>query len=694
MMNSVRAAPTDSKARCLCIRGDGPAGTPSFWRPGVTAQLCTRNRKLRIPRSQWIDRWGSGQEPPDFRVCWDCYKYLEVTFIEKNMPAGSSGGFASGVASATPHQPLDRTSVSTSGAAGAAAAAAVADAAVEFASALSAAAAVLQPEPDVATDRAGRGLHNAETGDRRVVRGAEKQALNDALIEQPLRSDSSEDDMDADFILVSDEDEAGPSSEVLLVEEVEAVRMDQDELSLEARRKGKRPAQTFVINEEEDDDVQIVSVASSHGKAAVAKRRRLTPFVTRKDMLLGTTHNTVRKIAATAANDRAPKQAVTPLEDGIECTREAHTATTPQNPVAIILNVFPDAVPSHVKGLFADAADRRIQGLAGYSSSAGDVEVVVQRMLADGYPKDEASALAWVRGGLPDPSEDDAGPAAVTSPVGPEPESSSTSQGLFECECCTVEYPYTEVVPCPAGHMFCETCVEGVVKSSCFGVADTAIKCMAMNQGCKEYFPISTLRHVLPPSLYENLIARQQDEALKSMENLFTCPKPDCGYAVVVDDPENFHVFNCQKCKAKTCALCHKDWDEHVGKKCNEVEDETNTSARQRVEEEMTKAMLRQCAKCSLAFEKEENTCNKMTCRCGAVTCYLCLKLITKTGSKAYEHFCQHPRNPGEKCRKCKKCELWTTPKVDEERVAEAKRQAVALVGHQLASGVAIGAVS
>lgn len=549
MMNSVRAAPTDSKARCLCIRSDGPAGTPSFWRPGVTAQLCTRNRKLRIPRSQWIDRWGSGQEPPDFRVCWDCYKYLEVTFIEKNMPAGSSGGFASGVASATPHQPLDRTSVSTSGAAGAAAAAAVADAAVEFASALSAAAAVLQPEPDVATDRAGRGLQI------------------DALIEQPLGSDSSEDDMDADFILVSDEDEAGPSSEVLLVEEVgalstlthcrmfrgstqgagrmrtmssthatllrvaEAVRMDQDELSLEARRKGKRPAQTFVINEEEDDDVQIVSVASSHGKAAVAKRRRLTPFVTRKDMLLGTTHNTVRKIAATAANDRAPKQAVTAPEDGIECTREAHPATTPQNPVAIILNVFPDAVPSHVKGLFADAADRRIQGLAGYSSSAGDVEVVVQRMLADGYPKDEASALAWVGGGLPDPSEDDAGPAAVTSPVGPEPESSSTSQGLFECECCTVEYPYTEVVPCPAGHMFCETCVEGVVKSSCFGVADTAIKCMAMNQGCKEYFPISTLRHVLPPSLYENLIARQQDEALKSMENLFTCPKPDCGSA-------------------------------------------------------------------------------------------------------------------------------------------------------------------
>jgi hypothetical protein len=136
---------------------------------------------------------------------------------------------------------------------------------------------------------------------------------------------------------------------------------------------------------------------------------------------------------------------------------------------------------------------------------------------------------------------------------------------------------------------------------------------------------------------------------------------------VTVDQADQFQVFDCQKCKIKTCALCQKDWKDHAGKKCNEVwiqrasslpcgvslmprmvalsqvEDDTNTSARKRVEEKMTRSMLRTCAACNLPFQKEEDTCNKMTCpSCKAFTCNCCRALIVAESNKQAYVFIAH----------------------------------------------------
>jgi hypothetical protein len=92
------------------------------------------------------------------------------------------------------------------------------------------------------------------------------------------------------------------------------------------------------------------------------------------------------------------------------------------------------------------------------------------------------------------------------------------------------------------------------------------------------------------------------------------------------------------------------------------------------------------------AFTKTEG-CNKMTCRCGALMCYICRKAIKTTdGKKAYNHFCQHPRNPGQGCSKCKKCSLWSSAEEDDDlKVKEAKEKAKKEVGHQLAAGIKVG---
>ena len=85
----------------------------------------------------------------------------------------------------------------------------------------------------------------------------------------------------------------------------------------------------------------------------------------------------------------------------------------------------------------------------------------------------------------------------------------------------------------------------------------------------------------------------------------------------------------------------------HIGRRCEELESSGDESERKRrrLEEELTAAVLRRCHRCGLAFQKEEG-CNKMTCSCGATSCYLC-----RQPDIVYAHFCGHPRDPGKVSR-------------------------------------------
>jgi TRIAD3 protein (E3 ubiquitin-protein ligase RNF216) len=69
----------------------------------------------------------------------------------------------------------------------------------------------------------------------------------------------------------------------------------------------------------------------------------------------------------------------------------------------------------------------------------------------------------------------------------------------------------------------------------------------------------------------------------------------------------------------------------HVPLRCDEVIE--TDKARRIIEEKMTEALLRICYKCKRQFYKEEG-CNKMTCPCGALMCYICDKPVLN-----YKHF-------------------------------------------------------
>lgn len=148
-------------------------------------------------------------------------------------------------------------------------------------------------------------------------------------------------------------------------------------------------------------------------------------------------------------------------------------------------------------------------------------------------------------------------------------------------------------------------------------------------------------------------------------------------------------LFRCQnsRCARESCILCSKEWAPFH--KCFEKEED---AARIYVERAMADAVKRtvplpppnlknqyiyililqlQCPLCHVSFVKSDG-CNKLTCPCGYVMCYICRADIRDVG---YKHFCQHFRLvPGTACSDCEACDLYA----NEDEAAAIRTAAVA----------------
>ncbi|KAH9900729.1 hypothetical protein C8Q73DRAFT_786155 [Cubamyces lactineus] len=249
--------------------------------------------------------------------------------------------------------------------------------------------------------------------------------------------------------------------------------------------------------------------------------------------------------------------------------------------------------------------------------------------------------IQWVREKI---SEEEAKKAAEVAE-----ELRLQEEGGIECGCCFCEYPFDKMIQCPEAHLFCTSCMMTYAETK-LGEHDAHIVCMDQS-GCKLPFPESELRRFLTPKLlelYERVKQRKEIEAA-GLENLEECPF--CDYKVVIEN-EHERLFRCENeaCGAVTCRACKKP--DHLPKSCQEVADDKKLDIRHAIEEAMTRALMRNCPKCQKAFIKEMG-CNKMTCpNCGALSCYVCRKLI-----KGYDHFANPP--PYHDQPDPKKCPLW-----------------------------------
>ncbi|XP_043481936.1 E3 ubiquitin-protein ligase RNF216-like [Leptopilina heterotoma] len=229
-------------------------------------------------------------------------------------------------------------------------------------------------------------------------------------------------------------------------------------------------------------------------------------------------------------------------------------------------------------------------------------------------------------------------------------------QGLLvECQCCfSNECLPKKCFACDGGHLFCNTCIL-VGSESKIGDGLYQINCF---EDCEREFSLSVLQNVLPPSLFSILLQKRQEAEIiaAGIEGLVSCPF--CHFASI--PPPETKVFKCLNpdCMKETCRSCKAL--NHVPLSCEELVKEDE--ARLKLEENMTKALVRTCYKCQKPFFKEEG-CNKMTCMCGASMCYLCL---TPLQQGDYKHF------NGQGAENANLCPLWS----DDKRMnAEAVRR-------------------
>ena len=201
---------------------------------------------------------------------------------------------------------------------------------------------------------------------------------------------------------------------------------------------------------------------------------------------------------------------------------------------------------------------------------------------------------------------------------------------LTECLCCYSEdcLPQ-ELVRCPDGHAYCSDCVSRAARVV-VGEGKSAVLCLGQ---CHLELEEPQLRQSVEPEVLSRLLARKQAKEVEEagLEGLEQCPA--CTFSLVMEDPSD-RVLICRNpvCGAETCRSCREP--SHLPLPCGATKDQAE-KVRKEVEEQLTKALVRQCYKCKKEFIRETG-CNVMTCPCGAKQCYVCHKPLT-------QHYCSCP---------------------------------------------------
>ncbi|KAM0746423.1 hypothetical protein T439DRAFT_138551 [Meredithblackwellia eburnea MCA 4105] len=195
------------------------------------------------------------------------------------------------------------------------------------------------------------------------------------------------------------------------------------------------------------------------------------------------------------------------------------------------------------------------------------------------------------------------------------------------CETCEGEFGDTgEMVQCSEGHLLCLECAALGISARL--EADDATLCCLVDLGtCEGTYTPQEAKKFLDEKMMLRWGKMRLNEDVKTIEGVSGCPH--CDYAVLIEDP-NITILVCQnpECRKSTCLKCREE--SHHPKTCLEANPPKRVHD---VEEEMTAALIRNCPKCSKKFVKEKG-CNKITCKCGTISCYLCRAII-----KGYSHF-------------------------------------------------------
>lgn len=225
----------------------------------------------------------------------------------------------------------------------------------------------------------------------------------------------------------------------------------------------------------------------------------------------------------------------------------------------------------------------------------------------------------------------------------------------FCCSCCCDDKPLNQFTQCTEGHLICKECIKTHIKNTVYQNASSKLKCIDYTNKCDGIYNEQIISSILDDSTFKEYInVKKIDEINEINElsdiNINLCQH--CGAGTDIGEAK-LKVMICMECFKDTCLECNQI--DHPGKLCYSLGNIV-ISKRQEIEEKMTNALIVKCAKCSKSIFKNEG-CNKITCVCGTLNCYVCKKLISK--QEGYNHFCSDHNCVKKNGGKCDKCHLW-----------------------------------
>lgn len=116
---------------------------------------------------------------------------------------------------------------------------------------------------------------------------------------------------------------------------------------------------------------------------------------------------------------------------------------------------------------------------------------------------------------------------------------------------------------------------------------------------CPAGFTLSERRKFLDQKLIDVMDRLEREDSLRTagLENLVGCPFcPFAAECLSVTVDKEFRCLN-PDCEIISCRLCQSET--HIPKSCDEHAKHSGSTQRHRLEEEMTRALIRNCNKCN-----------------------------------------------------------------------------------------------
>ncbi len=239
-----------------------------------------------------------------------------------------------------------------------------------------------------------------------------------------------------------------------------------------------------------------------------------------------------------------------------------------------------------------------------------------------------------------------------------EDEEEKEEEKEIECGCCFGDYPVSALKQCAAGenHYVCRDCIQRYVSEQLDGNGSTEFKCIVSAE-CTCKYSLAFLDQVLSPTLKKRANEMVTRDEINKAGGAWQCPT--CAHMGFVDGKPKW--IHCPECNVMYCTSCNSN---HTGLTCEEFQRRQTIGKDPRLlaAEAMSRACTRSCPHCGQDYVKSDG-CNKIRCKCGGLSCYLCGEKVAD-----YTHFCNKMG-----CA-CDKCELWTNGDAM-KRIDQEKRQ-------------------